>query len=158
LHANAAVQAARVPMITRNALLRRVIVTTGDGMVRHWTVSRKLWGIMAAFALVSLVACTRENAEQAAQTVENVTEKAERRLERAAAVFDDATVTAKVKTALLSEPQLKSLAIDVDTAKNVVSLNGTVESEQARADAERIARQVDGVKEVKNNLQVKKAS
>jgi len=127
-------------------------------MLKQRTVSRKRWGVVAALALLSLVACTRENAERAAKTVEHVTEQAERRLERAAAVFDDATVTAKVKTALLAQPQLKSLAIDVDTSKNVVSLNGTVESEQARADAERLVRQVEGVKEVKNNLQVKKAS
>jgi osmotically-inducible protein OsmY len=109
-----------------------------------------------AFAGGGLLACTGEHTPDAAKAVENVSEKTERSLERAAAAFDDATITAKVKTALLAEPQLKGLAIDVDTSQNVVSLSGTVASEQRRAEAERIARQVKGVKEVRNNLQVRK--
>jgi hyperosmotically inducible periplasmic protein len=113
--------------------------------------------IALAFAVAGVVACTSENTEKAAKAVENASERAERRLERAAAVFDDATITAKVKTALLAQPQLKGLAIDVDTSQNVVSLNGSVDSDEARTEAERLARQVAGVKEVKNNLRVKKS-
>jgi len=72
-------------------------------------------------------------------------------------VLDDAGITAKVKTALIAEPGLSGLAIDVDTSGNVVSLHGSVASDAARANAERVARAVGGVKDVKNNLTVKQA-
>lgn len=110
-----------------------------------------------AFAFASLVGCTPETSDKAAQAVDKASEEAERRLERAAAVFDDATITAKVKTALLAKPQLKALAIDVDTAQAVVSLNGTVANDQERKEAESVARQIEGVKEVRNNLHVRKS-
>lgn len=79
----------------------------------------------------------------------------EKRVEQAGAVIDDASITAKVKTALVAEPDLSGLAIDVDTSQNVVTLNGTVATDAARDQAERVAKGVEGVKEVKNNLLVK---
>ena len=84
--------------------------------------------------------------------------QAERSLERAAAALDDSTVTAKVKTALIADPGISGMAIDVDTVQNVVTLRGTVATEDARKQAERIARQTEGVKEVKNDLTVKAPS
>lgn len=85
----------------------------------------------------------------------NVPPAVEQRAEQAGAVMDDASITAKVKTALIADPELSGLAIDVDTSANVVTLNGNVASDAARANAERIAKAVEGVKEVKNNLMVK---
>jgi hyperosmotically inducible protein len=130
-------------------------------MEKGMCARESLWvrstAIAFALAAAILAACTPESSDKAAKAVENVSDEAGRRLERAAGVFDDATITAKVKTALLAQARLKGLAIDVDTSKNVVSLDGTVEDEQARAEAERVARQVEGVKEVRNNLQVNKS-
>jgi hyperosmotically inducible periplasmic protein len=85
----------------------------------------------------------------------NVPPAVEQRAEQAGAVMDDASITAKVKTALIADPELSGLAIDVDTSANVVTLNGNVASDAARAQAERITKGVEGVKEVKNNLLVK---
>ena len=59
--------------------------------------------------------------------------------------------------ALIAAPDLKGLAIDVDTVQNVVTLNGTVSSEDARSRAERVAKEVEGVQEVRNLLLVNKA-
>ena len=57
----------------------------------------------------------------------------------------------------LSEDKLSSLTrIDVDTTNVVVSLNGVVETAEQRARVEELAREVKGVKSVKNNLQVQK--
>jgi hyperosmotically inducible protein len=68
--------------------------------------------------------------------------------------IDDATVTARVKTALLNDDQVGGLGIDVDTFKGVVTLSGRVKT-QAEADrAMQLARSVDGVTEVKSTLQV----
>lgn len=84
--------------------------------------------------------------------------EAGRQVDRAGGMLDDATLTAKVKTALILEPGLKGLAIDVDTAAKVVTLNGSADSERARRQAEQVARAVEGVKDVKNNLNVRPAS
>jgi hyperosmotically inducible periplasmic protein len=46
--------------------------------------------------------------------------------------------------------------IDVDTTKQVVSLNGIVESPEQKTRAEQLASQVSGVKKVNNNLQIQK--
>lgn len=113
--------------------------------------------LLLAFCASSaiLVGCSQETADRAAKAVENVPAQVERGTERAVAVMDDASITAKVKTALIAEPDLKGMAIDVDTAQNVVTLNGTVKSDVVRDRAERIAKEVEGVKEVRNQLLVK---
>ena len=68
---------------------------------------------------------------------------------------DDAGITASVKTNLASERGMQTLtAIDVDTNRGIVSLNGVVESNTARQRAMDIAQQTAGVKSVINNLQV----
>ena len=69
---------------------------------------------------------------------------------------DDATLTAKVKTEIAKEQGLgEALAINVDTYRSVVSLNGFVDSQEQIDKAMGCARRVDGVTEVKNNLSVK---
>jgi hyperosmotically inducible protein len=67
---------------------------------------------------------------------------------------DDAALTASVNAALVSDKPSNFTRIDVDTTNGVVALNGTVESAEQRARAEQLARRVDGVKRVVNNLQV----
>jgi len=67
---------------------------------------------------------------------------------------DDAAVTAKVKTALIDNSATKARNIDVEAFRGQVQLNGFVDSYDAKAKAEQIARSVDGVKGVDNNLEV----
>ena len=110
--------------------------------------------LLLALALSSVAGCSQETADRAAKAVENAPSQMERQAERSVAVLDDVTVTSKVKAALIAEPNLSGFAIDVDTAQNVVTLTGTVRSDDARAAAERVAKQVEGVKEVRNNLLV----
>ena len=68
--------------------------------------------------------------------------------------LDDATITAKVKTALLNDPQVGGLKIDVDTTKGVVTMSGMVKSPAEAERAVQLARQQGGVKDVKSTLQV----
>jgi osmotically-inducible protein OsmY len=70
--------------------------------------------------------------------------------------FDDSTITAKVKAAILGDPALKVLQINVETFKGVVQLSGFVNSPQVVSRVVEVARGVSGVKSVKNNLLVKK--
>ena len=68
--------------------------------------------------------------------------------------IDDATITAKVKTALLNDPQVGGLKIDVDTTKGVVTMSGIVKTPAEAERAVQLARQQGGVKDVKSTLQV----
>ena len=68
--------------------------------------------------------------------------------------IDDTNLTALVKTQLAAD-KLSSLSrVNVTTYNSIVSLNGVVESTQAKERAEEIARSVGGVKGVNNNLQI----
>ncbi|TAD87197.1 MAG: BON domain-containing protein [Alphaproteobacteria bacterium] len=75
--------------------------------------------------------------------------------ETAGEYIDDASITARVNSALLGEPNLKSGAIGVETMQNVVQLSGFVESQQTRSRAGEIARSVQGVRGVRNDLIVR---
>jgi len=67
-------------------------------------------------------------------------------------VIDDGWITSKVKTQFIGEDLLKHSDINVDTANHVVTLNGTVPSQAARAKAVEIARSTDGVHRVVDRL------
>jgi len=70
-------------------------------------------------------------------------------------VLSDSTITTKVKTALLTEKGIPSMAISVETYESTVQLSGFVESNDVKAKAGRLAAGVSGVKQVQNNLVVK---
>lgn len=68
---------------------------------------------------------------------------------------DDATLTTRVKTALIGDPATEARNIDVESRRGAVQLNGFVVSEQGRAQATVVAKAVPGVRSVKNNLELK---
>ena len=69
---------------------------------------------------------------------------------------DDGIVTARVKSALLAEPGIKSFDIAVVTRKGEVQLSGFVDNQAQIDHASDLARTVDGVKSVANEMSVKK--
>jgi osmotically-inducible protein OsmY len=68
---------------------------------------------------------------------------------------DDSVITTKVKTAILAEPGLKVSEINVETFKGIVQLSGFVSTRSDVDSAIRVAKNVDGVKSVKNDMQLK---
>ena len=68
---------------------------------------------------------------------------------------DDSVITTKVKSLLAEDDFLKSFQISVETYKGIVQLSGFINSRQAVDKAGQIARSVQGVNSVKNNLIVK---
>ena len=68
---------------------------------------------------------------------------------------DDSVITAKVKAAVLKEPSLKSAEINVETSKGTVQLTGFVRSRADINKAVEVARGVNGVKSVKNDMILK---
>ena len=68
--------------------------------------------------------------------------------------IDDAAITARVKTALLNDPQVGGTRIDVDTTLGVVTMSGVVKSRDEEQRAIQLARGISGVRDVKSTLQV----
>ena len=67
----------------------------------------------------------------------------------------DTALTTKIKAAFVAEKELDALDISVETSNGVTTLAGEVD-EQAKADlAERVAQDVEGVKDVHNEIKVK---
>ena len=70
--------------------------------------------------------------------------------------MDDVWITARVKALLLKDEGVKALDVKVETRKGLVQLGGRVDSPTPIALAEKIARGVEGVRGIQNNLQVKR--
>jgi len=70
----------------------------------------------------------------------------------------DAMITTKVKAALLKEQATQSLSIKVKTVNGVVALSGSADDAAQIDSAVRIARGIDGVQDVKNDIQLKQQS
>jgi hyperosmotically inducible periplasmic protein len=68
---------------------------------------------------------------------------------------DDSVITAKVKAALLKEPDLKSLDVSVETLRGQVLLSGFVKDEGQRQKALKTAVAVNGVASVKDAMVVR---
>ena len=137
----------------------------------------KLIGV-STLLLVGLVACDKQGpAEQAGQQLDQTVEDAQAKISEAAdkvseeadkaseklagqgdkAVvgMNDAEITAKVKAAIFAEPGLKTLQISVDTKKGVVTLSGSVDTQQNSDSARALAGAVSGVQTVENRLTIK---
>ena len=69
--------------------------------------------------------------------------------------IDDASITTKVKAAFVKDPVVKALQVNVDTFKGVVQLSGFVDTAEQKSRAEQVARGINGVGNVKNNISVK---
>jgi osmotically-inducible protein OsmY len=69
--------------------------------------------------------------------------------------IDDSWITTKVKTQIFNEPTLKVTQINVETYKNVVQLSGFVDSTASMNKAVAIARSVEGVSSVKNDMRLR---
>ena len=88
-------------------------------------------------------------------TTAKIEAKTSQAADKVAMVADDTAITAKVKAAILAEPGLKSLQINVDTKDATVTLTGNVDSDMLRDRAKQIATSTEGVRNVVDNLTVK---
>jgi len=76
----------------------------------------------------------------------------------AGAYIDDSAITASVKTRMLDDARVAGTSITVETLNGTVMLSGFAKSQAEKAAAESIARNVDGVRSVKNEISVRPAS
>lgn len=71
-----------------------------------------------------------------------------------AADTPDAWITMKTKIALMTAGDVSAFDLNVDTVNGVVTIHGKVPTDAAKGNAERVAAKIDGVKSVKNLLQI----
>jgi len=72
--------------------------------------------------------------------------------------IDDSVLTASVKSALLADPDVKSVDFKVETRKGEVLLSGFVDSQAQIDRANAVAKGVSGVKNVLNNATIKEST
>ena len=70
-------------------------------------------------------------------------------------VIDDSIITTKAKAKILATEDLKSLQISVETHLGEVILSGFVDNEAAKMKAEEVVSKIEGVKSVKNGLEIR---
>ncbi|HEX6413261.1 MAG TPA: BON domain-containing protein [Burkholderiales bacterium] len=117
--------------------------------------------VAAAFALPAFAQTSTPSAQERAENREKLNEKLPTAEERAknretvSSGASNAALTTKVKSALAADSGMSTMtSIDVDSDKGVVTLKGKVDSAAAKKKAEEIAKKVEGVKSVKNQLRV----
>ncbi|HTL67405.1 MAG TPA: BON domain-containing protein [Lacunisphaera sp.] len=69
--------------------------------------------------------------------------------------IDDTAITTKVKTAFIRDPVVKGFDVQVETYRGTVQLSGFVDSQAQKDRAEQVARGINGVQNVVNNLRLK---
>lgn len=69
--------------------------------------------------------------------------------------IDDTILTTRVKTALLNDPLVSGLAVNIETYKGTVQLSGFVKSVAERNRAVELARGVKGIRQVKNDILIR---
>jgi osmotically-inducible protein OsmY len=97
-------------------------------------------GIMMLVGVLGLTACQKTTGKTASQTM------------------TDSRITASVQSKLTADRVSNFARVDVDTERGVVNLSGIVPSADQKARAEELARQVEGVTRVNNNLQIQRQS
>lgn len=75
--------------------------------------------------------------------------------ESVGAYVDDATITTQIKSRMVSNKEVDANSIRVETLNGVVMLSGFAKNNAERSTAESIARDVNGVKSVKNEVLVR---
>lgn len=78
--------------------------------------------------------------------------------ETAGQYADDSAITTKVKEAFVADPHVKASQINVETMQGVVQLSGFTTSPKSEARAVELARRVDGVTSVKDDIIIRGSS
>jgi osmotically-inducible protein OsmY len=96
----------------------------------------------------------REAGAEAGQEAREARKETGEAVGTAGQAVNDGWITTKVKGSFVGVDMLDGSDIDVDTNNHVVTLKGTVPTTAARARAEELARKIEGVTSVKNELKV----
>ena len=111
----------------------------------------RILGVVVCASVAIMVAPTYGMAQS---TTDKIEQKAKGAAHDAKTGISDSWLTAKTKIALYGDDRIKGGQVSVETVKGAVSLRGKVDSDIAKAAAASVAQAIDGVKSVRNDLQV----
>lgn len=121
----------------------------------HLVIKKQLALAALVAATAALVSYSLAAAEHVDATPHGTTVKLSRAAENAGQFVDDVAITTTVKARLVADETTKARDIKVETRNGVVQLSGQVDTSRELRKAESIARSVDGVQFVKNELKLK---
>ena len=105
------------------------------------------------FAL-PLAAGAVDKMDKASDKMDKATDKVKETTGEVKGAVSDSWLTSKTKIALFADDRVKGRDVRIETVNGEVYLRGKVDSEEAKTAASEIAKSVEGVKNVKNDLQV----
>jgi hyperosmotically inducible protein len=110
--------------------------------------------ILGVFVCASVAIVVAPTYVIAQSTTDKMEQKAKGAAQDAKTAISDSWLTAKTKIALFADDRIKGGQVSVETVNGAVSLRGKVDSDDAKAAAVSVAQAVEGVKSVRNDLQV----
>lgn len=117
--------------------------------------------VVTGFTIAALVAAGGAPAYAQSTTTEKMERKGDEAKDKAKSItqeaktgLSDSWITSKTKIALFADERVKGRQVHVETQNGVVMLRGKVDSNEAKAAAADVSKGIEGVKDVKNELQV----
>ena len=110
--------------------------------------------ITAILFALPLTAGAQDKAGKTEGTMQKMENKTKETTHEVTGAVSDSWLTSKTKIALFADDRVKGTEVRVETVKGEVFLRGKVDSDEAKTAAADIAKGVEGVKTVKNDLQV----
>jgi len=108
------------------------------------TITKRIAAAAFATSILALTGCTTSGPFAKSEKTESPK-----------AYAGDALITTKVKAALINDPMLKAREINVETYQGTVQLSGFVATREEAAKAGTVARGIEGVTSVKNDIRLK---
>jgi hyperosmotically inducible protein len=125
-----------------------------DPLTAAWQISPKVKGNTVTLTGLVDREEERRRAEELTRSVVGELRRIDNQLMLTSEVILDNSIVAKLKTDLITDPVTRQANIDVTSRKGVVVLEGEVQSTDQRRQAEALAKDVSGVKQVENKLKV----
>jgi hyperosmotically inducible periplasmic protein len=110
--------------------------------------------LIAMLFALPLAAGAVDKTDKASDKIDKATDKVKETTGEVKGTVSDSLLTSKTKIALFADDRVKGRDVRVETVNGGVFLRGKVDSEEAKAAAADIAKGVEGVKSVKNDLQI----
>ena len=132
--------------------------TACNGTYTNSNANANMNANMATPAATPTATREKSRSEYTEREAQEAREKAKGAGETIGDTLDDAWIHTKIVAQLIANTTTPERKINVDVVNNVVTLRGTVDTAEERVTAERIAKETEGVKQVKNLLKVAPAA
>ena len=137
--------------LIRRLLLLTIVGAGGVAAFNYW--SQNGWPVRPRAAALE----ARIAKQQAAKLAARAAAKASDAASKVGDTVSDSALTAKIKSKMVFDDEVKARGIDVDTSGTIVTLTGVVRSADERDRAVRLARETEGVTKVVDKLRVRES-